>query len=117
MFTHKQGRIVDRTLENQEHRTSGLNLVIAAIAYWNTIYLHRAVDRLRGQGVSVPEHLLPHISPLGWSHIALTGDYLWDSALRDPLGFRPLNDPRSGRSRRLTVFTVRSTCRALAHKP
>lgn len=25
----------DRTLENQEHRASGLNLVIAAIAYWN----------------------------------------------------------------------------------
>jgi TnpA family transposase len=93
VFTHKQGRIVDRTLENQEHRTSGLNLVIAAIAYWNTIHLDRAVDRLRGQGVSVPEHLLPHISPLGWSHIALTGDYLWDSALRDPLGFRPLNEP------------------------
>jgi TnpA family transposase len=93
VFAHKQGRIVDRTLENQEHRTSGLNLVIAAIARWNTIYLERAVDRLRGQGVDVPKPLLAHISPLGWSHIALTGDYLWDGAAIDPLGFRPLNEP------------------------
>jgi hypothetical protein len=80
-------------LENQEHRTSGLNLVIAAIAYWNTLYLERAVDRLRHGGEGVPEHLLPHVSPLGWGHIALTGDYLWDSVAIDPLGFRPLNDP------------------------
>jgi hypothetical protein len=68
-------------------------LVIAAIACWNTIYLERAVDRLRGQGVDVPKPLLAHISPLGWSHIALTGDYLWDGAAIDPLGFRPLNEP------------------------
>jgi TnpA family transposase len=93
VFAHKQGRIADRTLESQEHRTSGLNLVIAAIACWNTIYLDRAVDRLRGRGEGVPEHLLPHVSPLGWGHIALTGDYLWDTAVSDLLGFRPLNEP------------------------
>ena len=96
VFAHKQGRIADRTLEGQEHRASGLNLVIAAIACWNTIYLDRAVDRLRGRGEGAPEHLLPHVSPLGWGHIALTGDYLWDSAAIEPLGFRPLNEP-SGR--------------------
>jgi TnpA family transposase len=50
VFAHKQGRIADRTVEGQEHRASGLNLVIAAIACWNTIYLDRAVDRLRGRG-------------------------------------------------------------------
>jgi hypothetical protein len=93
LFAHKQGRIADRTLGSQEHRTSGLNLVIAAIAYWNTIYLDRAADRLRGRGEGVPEHLLPHVSPLARGHIVLTGDYLWDSAAVDPLGFRPLNEP------------------------
>jgi len=40
-YAHRQGRFADRTLENQEHRASGLNLVIAAIAYWNTLYLER----------------------------------------------------------------------------
>jgi TnpA family transposase len=39
VYAHRQGRFADRTLENQEHRASGLNLVIAAIAYWNTLYL------------------------------------------------------------------------------
>jgi TnpA family transposase len=93
VFAHKQGRLVERSLADQEHRASGLNLIIAAIACWNTICLDRAVDRLRGQGVSVPKHLLPHISPLGWGHVALTGDDLWDSGTTDPLGFRPLNEP------------------------
>jgi TnpA family transposase len=30
-------------LENQRYRASGLNLTIAAIVLWNTIYLGRAV--------------------------------------------------------------------------
>src|SRR5208282_4205409 len=25
----------------------------------------------------VPDHLLAHLSPLGWEHINLTGDYVW----------------------------------------
>ena len=32
-----------------------------------------------------------HLSPLGWDHINLTGDYVWsDSVERDPDGFLPL---------------------------
>jgi hypothetical protein len=42
---------------------------------------------------NVPDHLLAHLSPLGWEHVNLTGDYIWVSA--DQLaenhdGFRPL---------------------------
>lgn len=95
IFVHKQGRIADRTLANQEHRASGLNLVIAAISYWNTLYMERAVEHLRGQGVTAPDRLLTHVSPLGWSHVSLTGDYLWERDGRDVDGFRPLNDPGS----------------------
>jgi len=36
VFVRNHGRIPDRTLQNQEQRASGLNLVIAAIALWNT---------------------------------------------------------------------------------
>jgi Tn3 transposase DDE domain len=32
----------DRTYENQRHRASGLNLVVAAIILWNTVYLNRS---------------------------------------------------------------------------
>ena len=48
----------------------------AADAYhWNTIYLDQVVQQLRAQGVSIPGELLAHVAPLGWEHIALTGDY------------------------------------------
>ena len=37
------------------------------------------------------EQLLLYLSPLGWEHINLTGDYLWRSSARIGSGkFRPL---------------------------
>ncbi len=92
VFVHKQGRIADRTLQNQEHRASGLNLVIAAIALWNTLYMERGVEHLRAREVAAPDALLAHLSPMGWAHVSLTGDYLWTDAAAIG-GFRPLNDP------------------------
>ena len=87
-------QFTDRSLENQEYRASGLNLLIAAISYWNTIYLDRAVQHLGMIGAEFDAALLAHLSPMGWAHISLTGDYLWDQARRLPAGeFRPLNDP------------------------
>ena len=119
VFAHKQGRIVDRTLENQEHRASGLNLVIAAIAYWNTIYLDRAVDRLRGRGVRACRSTCCRtfrrwVGATSHSPATISGT----ARPVDLLGFRPLNEP-SGHldRRRLSVFTVRPIWRALAHKP
>jgi TnpA family transposase len=43
IFFHRLGEIRDRSYENQRYRASGLNLVVAAIAMWNTVYLERAV--------------------------------------------------------------------------
>ncbi len=91
VFLHKQGRIVDRTFENQSYRASGLNLVTAALVFWNTVYLGRAVQHLRSVGKAVPDNLLRHVAPLGWNHIGLTGDYLWTQATMSGDGFRPLN--------------------------
>ena len=59
--------------------------------YWDTVYMGRAVAHLRSTGGTVPDNLLAHTSPLGWSHISLTGDYLWDQAATAVDGFRPLN--------------------------
>jgi hypothetical protein len=39
-----------------------------AIILWNTRYLERAVTALR-QTEDVPDHLLTHLSPLGWEHV------------------------------------------------
>ncbi len=73
---------------------AGLNLAVAAIILWNTVYLGRAVDELRSRGETIPDELLAHIAPLGWEHIALNGDYVWPT---EPLetGFRPLRNPRA----------------------
>ena len=80
VFFHRQGDFRDRTFENQSFRASGLSLLTAAIVHWNTIYLDLAVQQLRAQGVSIPDELLAHVAPLGWEHIALTGDYDWNTA-------------------------------------
>jgi TnpA family transposase len=88
---HRLGRVRDRTRETQQHRASGLNLVVAAIILWNTVYLGRAVETLRRQGEVVPGELLNHLAPLGWQHVNLTGDYLWGvTASPGPAEFRAL---------------------------
>ena len=43
-----------------------LDLVIAAIVYWNTWYLDKAATHLRRQGRLPDPILLRHVSPLGW---------------------------------------------------
>lgn len=91
VFFHRLGEIRDRSYENQSHRASGLNLLVAAIILWNTTYLQRAVDHLRDQGQPPTPGDLAHLSPLGWEHINLTGDYHWEtSPTLGPDQFRPL---------------------------
>jgi Tn3 transposase DDE domain len=62
---------------------------------WNTRYLERAVAALR-QAEYVSDELLAHLSPLGWEHVNLTGDYVWgisDSVSKNTDGLRPLRIP------------------------
>lgn len=95
--TFRQGRIADRTHEAQQYRASGLNLVIAAIVWWNSTYLTDAVAHLRASGESVPNDLLAHTSPVGWEHIAFSGDFLWERASVVPPERRALNVGRGTR--------------------
>jgi TnpA family transposase len=78
--TFRQGRIIDRSHEAQQYRASGLNLVIAAIVYWNSTYMADAITHLRSAGTTIPDELIAHTSPVGWEHIAFSGDFLWDRA-------------------------------------
>lgn len=70
--------IRDRSYEDQLHRVNGLQLLISVIVIWNTVYIEKAIELLRSQGMEIPEEYVQHISPLGWEHIALTGDYIWN---------------------------------------
>jgi hypothetical protein len=61
------------------------------LSLWNTVYLDRALDDLRCGSEKIPEALLAHLAPIGWQHINLTGDYLWDVDVGlAPDGFRAL---------------------------
>ena len=91
VFFNRLGEIRDRSFEQQRYRASGLNLVTAAIVLWNTVYLERAMNALRGHDQGVDDALLQYLSPLGWEHINLTGDYLWRNNAKIGAGkFRPL---------------------------
>jgi TnpA family transposase len=71
------GEFHDRTRISQQNRASGLNLIIAAISLWNTVYLEKALENLEKHGHKIDKDLLSHISPLGWNHILLNGDFIW----------------------------------------
>lgn len=73
----RQGEIRDRTAEGQHYRIAGLNLLATIIIYWNTKHLGHAVSARKRAGLDCSAELLSHISPLGWAHILLTGEYRW----------------------------------------
>jgi len=76
--------------EEQQRKASGLNLTIAAIGLWNTVYLEKALQAMVEVGNPVPEYVIPHLSPLGWEHITLTGSYHWREFRSDMNVLRPL---------------------------
>ena len=45
----------DRSAEAQQFGASGLNLVIAAIVFWNSTYIADAIAHLRATEQSVPD--------------------------------------------------------------
>src|SRR5271163_2097181 len=94
VFFYRLGEIRDRSFEQQQYRASGLTLATAVIALWNTVYLERATNALRENGHTPDPALRKHLSPLGWEHVNLTGDYQWRNTSK--LGkskFRPLRQP------------------------
>lgn len=91
IFFNRLGEVRDRGFEQQRYRTSGLNLVIAAIVLWNTVYLERATQALRNHGHPIDDEMLQFLSPLGWEHINLTGDYVWPAIAKNSKNnFKPL---------------------------
>ncbi len=58
---------------------------------WNIVYLERAANTLQSEDPETQDALLQYLSPLGWEHINLTGDYLWRNSAKPGTGkFRPL---------------------------
>jgi hypothetical protein len=91
VFAHAQGRIQDRSDVAQQKRAMALNLVIAAIMFWNTVYMDKAASHLAKTSPLYDAALLTHTSPLGWEHIILSGDFDWHSGAAERKIARPLN--------------------------
>ena len=94
VFFNRLGEIRDRSFEQQRYRASGLNLLTAAIVLWNTVYLDRTITTLNKDDHTVDPGSLRFLSPLGWEHINLTGDYTWPRTNHiKPGRYRPLRRP------------------------
>lgn len=78
IFFGKQGELRERTIQHQLQRASALNIIINAISIWNTLHLTKAVEYQKQAGI-FNEDLLHHMSPLGWEHINLLGEYHFNS--------------------------------------
>ena len=93
VFLCRLGEIRDRSFEQQRYRASGLTLVTAAIVLWNTVYIERAVQSFSSDGQNIDPEVLKYLSPLGWEHINLTGDYQWNGKRPAQGRFRTLRNP------------------------
>ena len=73
------------------HRNPDTDAITAAIVLWNTVYLERVTNAIITNGKIIDNEHLQYLSPLGWEHINLTGDYLWKNRVKVGAGkFRPL---------------------------
>ena len=52
--------------------------------------LPKPLQALQSSDPELDENLFQHISPLGWEHINLTGDYVWQQRQFEQGKFRPL---------------------------
>ena len=84
VFAHSQDRIHDRSHDAQQKRVMALNVVIAAIVYWNTSYIEKAANHLRRER-RLPEANLEAIT--------------WNKPCCTSLGTRPLPFARELSSR------------------
>ena len=83
------------TIQRRNGHTEVLGYILwrdtAGLVLWNTVYLEWAIKALRDSGKDIDEKLLTHLSPLGWEHINLTGDYIWRQNKQVDQGkFQPL---------------------------
>jgi TnpA family transposase len=71
----QKGEVRQRYREGQEEQLGALGLVVNAMILWNTSYMHRALEEMRGRGMKIAPEDVERLSPLGYDHINLLGQY------------------------------------------
>ncbi|TMD27965.1 MAG: hypothetical protein E6J04_16325 [Chloroflexi bacterium] len=90
----QKGEVRQRYREGQEEQLGALGLVVNAMVLWNTLYMHRALEEMRGRGMKIVPEDVERLSPLGYDHINLLGRYTF--SLSDEIrqgAFHPLREP------------------------
>ncbi|MBZ9618265.1 transposase (plasmid) [Clostridium estertheticum] len=59
--------LYEKDIQGQVQRATALSMIINPITLWNTLYLPRAIEKLK-ETEKVNELYMKHISPLGWEH-------------------------------------------------
>jgi TnpA family transposase len=93
VFLCRLGEIRDRSFEQQRYRASGLTLVTAAIALWNTVYIEKGGPKLRPQRSDDRSRAVQVPLPARLEHINLNEDYQWKGNRLAQGRFRPLRIP------------------------
>jgi TnpA family transposase len=89
-----KGEIRQRYREGQEDQLNALGLVTNAVILWNTLYMDRALDHLRAQGLEIDPDDIARLSPLGHIHINMLGRYYFELPEALKAGrFRSLRNP------------------------
>lgn len=71
----KRGEIRQRYRQGQEDQLGALGLVTNMITLWNTLYIEKAVEELRKNGIVVLDEDISRLSPLVYAHINMLGKY------------------------------------------
>ena len=91
VFHGRKGEVRKQYQEGLEDQLGAPGLVVNMIVLWNTLYMDKAINRLKATGVEVREEDVKRLTPLGHDHIRLTGRYDFTlTAKAEPGGLRPL---------------------------
>jgi TnpA family transposase len=89
----QKGEVRQRYREGQEEQLGALGLVVNAMVLWNTLYMNRALEEMRGRGMKIAPEDVERLSPLGYDHINLLGRYTFSLSEEIRQGaFHPLRE-------------------------
>lgn len=71
----QRGEIRKRYREGQEDQLSALGLVTNAVVLWNTMYIQKALNKLKQDGLVIDEEYTARLSPLQYKHVNVLGHY------------------------------------------
>lgn len=70
--------------EGQSQVTKLLDLILNIIVVWNSTHMQQAVKELQVKNMDI-EELIPHTSPIRWSHIQFYGEYMFSNKQLMPI--------------------------------